>query len=353
MAIKDNIGTRRSRYIFDVRNLQMRLSFFIHHSFRWGGTVHAAISTAAVMLAVGVVAGLVGTNPLVAGELTPYTVNELGGRADGLLEHKQTEYNDIFVTEQNSLVTMSFQRLGQRYTESIIDLDDLSVLPVTYTRNLTVGLAYVPHMHRLLMLGLGGGTTTRYFHGYLPDVHIDAVEIGPGVVEIAKRYFQIREGETYRIFEDDAREYLVKNAIRYDIIMMDTFRGGYIPSHLLTQQFFELVKARVTDGGSLVINLQRGNELFASIVKTLKTVFQSVDFYSSRLGGNTIVVSYDDARRAEADLLSTARDLQTRHGFRYSLTALLSLRLRVDIDPDAVVLTDDFTPANLLNEVKP
>jgi hypothetical protein len=65
------------------------------------------------------------------------------------------------------------------------------------------------------------------------------------------------------------------------------------------------------------------------------------------------VVACDDARRADADLLSTARELQTRHRFRCPLSEMFFLRLRIIVEPDTALLTDDFAPVNLLKEVKP
>ena len=256
------------------------------------------------------------------------------------------------VTKRGSVVTMSFQLRRQEFTESVIDLDDLDALPLPYTRNLTVALAYVPELRSLLMLGLGGGTTTRYIHRYLPQVEILAVELDPGVIDMARRYFGIVPDKTYRVVQDDARVFLARNEERHDVIMMDTFRGGYIPFHLLTREFFELARERLTKDGVLVVNLHAGNELFPAVVKTLRTVFANTDFYASPSAGNVIVVASGGLARSRNKLRAAARALQARHRFAYSLPDLLLLRVRLDGPPASEVLTDDFAPVNSLKSIE-
>ena len=283
------------------------------------------------------------------GEFSPETIK---AKADGILENIQTEYNDIFVTKQGSLVTMSFQRRNRKYEESVIDLDDLNALPVPYTRTLTVALPYVPELRSLLMLGLGGGTTTRYLHRYLPQVEVLAVELDAGVIDMARRYFGIVPDKTYRVVQDDARVFLARNGERHNAILMDTFRGGYIPFHLLTREFFELVRERLTKDGVLVINLRGGNELFPATVKTLRTVFANIDLYSSRGAGNVIVVAYLGLARARHELIASAVALQARYRFAYPLPDLLKLRGRLDVPLATKVLTDDFAPVNSLKSIE-
>jgi hypothetical protein len=34
------------------------------------------------------------------------------------------------------------------------------------------------------------------------------------------------------------------------LILLDAYRGGYVPFHLLTREFYTLVKQRLTPGGA-------------------------------------------------------------------------------------------------------
>ena len=103
---------------------------------------------------------------------------------------------------------------------------------------MTLASLYPEEVKRILMIGLGGGTISTYLGRYMPDVTIDTVEIDPGVITAAKKYFGIRESDEVRYLDGDGRVFLNRNKQPYDLILFDAFHGGYIPFHLLTKEFF-------------------------------------------------------------------------------------------------------------------
>ena len=108
---------------------------------------------------------------------------------------------------------------------------------------------------RLAILGDGAGTMVRAYGRYFPETAIDAVEIDGELTEIGKRYFGLRERPGLRFFAQDARPFLRRSEVRYDAIFVDAYRQPYIPFYLSTQEFFELVRDRLTPGGVLLINI--------------------------------------------------------------------------------------------------
>ena len=164
-------------------------------------------------------------------------------RADGRIAHIETEYNDIFITKRRNQLTMSFQVKGYDYTESVAALDDPDDLPVRYTQVMTVGVLYPPEPKRVLMIGLGGGSISSYLGRFMPDASIDTVEVDPGVITAAKKYFGMKETPRVRYLEGDGRVFLNRHKETYDLILVDAFHGGYVPFHLLTREFYTLVEA--------------------------------------------------------------------------------------------------------------
>ena len=57
------------------------------------------------------------------------------------------------------------------------------------------------------MIGLGGGSVATYLGRAMPELAIDAVDIDPGVIEFAKRYFAIRETPRFRLVAADGRAF--------------------------------------------------------------------------------------------------------------------------------------------------
>ena len=89
-----------------------------------------------------------------------------------LLDERSSTYNNIYVYKEGSNVIMTFGHNRRFYTESIYDSTDELALPVSYTRFMTVGLAYARAADNLLEIGFGGGGTAWYLHKHMPKLDI-------------------------------------------------------------------------------------------------------------------------------------------------------------------------------------
>jgi spermidine synthase len=276
---------------------------------------------------------------------------EMLKRPDGRVAHIETEYNDIFVTKRRNELTMSFQVKGYDYTESIANLRDPDDLPVRYTQMMTVSIIYPPEPKRVLMIGLGGGSISSYLGRHMPDAAIDTVEIDPGVVQAAKKYFGMKETPRVRYLEGDGRVFLNRRKETYDLILVDAFFGGYVPFHLLTKEFYTLLKARLAPGGAIAFNVHDGTKLYASTILTLRSVFSGLHLYPSGEGEIITVVTAEAAPDAQT-LKSRAAALQEKFRFRFALPELAARRTERD---HAVLkgelLTDDFAPVNVYDTI--
>ena len=265
-------------------------------------------------------------------------------REDGQLAHIEGQYNEIFVIKRGNELLMTARLKGWNYTESRINLADPDVIPANYLRMMTTALAYAPQADRVLVVGLGGGVLTNYVGHFLPDTRVDSVEIDPGVIDAARTWFSVKASERMRVIESDGRVFLNRNRNLYDIALIDAYIGGSVPFHLMTQEFYTLLKQRLAPGGAAVFNIHETNRLFPVSVRTLQTVFATVDVYHSGFGEAAVVAT--DAPRAIEAIGGRAAQLQKKYGFRHPLPDLLAQRS--ELDPGTgEVLTDDFAPVDV------
>jgi spermidine synthase len=297
-------------------------------------------------------ASLLGSATLVATASAPSVAQSaeifdratLLARGDGQLAHIEGQYNDIYVVKRGNELLMTARLKGWNYTESRINLADQDVIPASYLRMMTTALAYAPQVESILLVGLGGGVLTNYVGRFLPDARIDSVEIDPGVIDVAKTWFSVKETERMRVIGNDGRVFLNRNRNLHDVALIDAYIGGSVPFHLMTKEFYTLLKRRLTPGGAAVFNIHEPNRLFAVSVRTLQSVFATVDLYRSGFGEVAVVAT--DAPRAIEAVEERAAELQKKYGFRHSLPELLANR--TELDPGAgEVLTDDFAPADV------
>jgi spermidine synthase len=266
-----------------------------------------------------------------------------------LLEKRESLYNNIFIFGDGDTVTMTFGHNKRYYTESSMKLSEPSALTVDYTRLMTVGIAYVPKLERVLEIGLGGGRTVSYLSAALPDTAILAVEIDKDVVELAKKYFKFTESARLRAVVSDGRAFLMRDRDTWDVILIDAYRGPFVPFHLLTKEFYALVKSRLSPAGVVVQNIEPNTMLFDSASATLKSVFPSVDLYDG--GGNVVAVGYDGPSLRQSDLAARATKAQEQYKLRYDLRTIVAGR-RVLSRPGGKIMSDDFAPVETLRAIE-
>jgi len=272
-----------------------------------------------------------------------------------LIVERESLYNNIYIYSSPPYLNLTFGHNGRLYTETIFNTKDERDLPVVYTRYMTAGLIYPKNVKSILEIGAGGGRTAWYLHLFLPNVPVTSVELDPTVVELAKKHFGIREEANFRLVTRDGRLFLREDKARHDVIMIDAYRGPFVPFHLLTKEFYQAVKAHLNKGGVVVQNIEPSTMLFDSAALTIQSVFDQVEFYPAK--GNVVCVAYDGPRRSREDLEAAAEARQSAFGLRYPLPAMLAQRRVASeeagtISAEAKVLTDDFAPVESLKAIE-
>lgn len=297
------------------------------------------------------IAILIGATTIVPTEQA-YAQSPLLMRKDGLLEKVESEYNTIFVEKHGSQIAMAFGYRSNRYIESVIDLLNPGDLPVTYTRYMTAALAYhAGPVRNVALVGLGGGRTISYLVSGVPTMVADVAELDPSVIDLAQRYFAISPTERLRIHSKDGRFFLKQTKNKFDLILLDAYRGPFVPFHLTTQEFYQLVKSRLNPGGVVAQNVEPTTLFFDSTYKTMQSVFDNVDALEAK--GNIVLIAYSGAKLSNEELQRRAAQLQETLKLKYDLRDLIKVRKGdVQIAADAKVLTDDFAPVEMLKTIK-
>jgi spermidine synthase len=181
------------------------------------------------------------------------------------------------------------------------------------------------------------------------------VEIDPVVIELSHKYFGIRDEANFSLANEDGRQFLSHSTQRYDVILLDAYHGPLVPFHLLTKEFYGLVKQHLAEGGVILQNLDPSSALFDSVVRTVRTAFAQTDLFVA--DENVVLVAYDGEPRSKDDLMGLADARQRQFKFRYSLAGLAKERRRIErsdpsIDPSAKILTDDFAPVEALKAIE-
>jgi len=279
------------------------------------------------------------------------------GAEEQLLE-RDSSYHRLFVTQD---ARYRWPRADNIW-HTQMDRRDPHGRGLPYTDYVDLGFLFKPDIKRVLVIGLGGGTVPKRFVRDYPQVTVDAVEIDPAVITIAKRYFDVKESARLKIHESDGRRFLRTTKEKWDLILLDAYYSDSVPFFLTTKEFFTLAKAHLNPGGVLcnnVVGQVSGpkSAFFRSVYRTMDEIFPSV--YPFRVAGsggawiNIEVFGLNDSKGvSSATLRSRAQHMQ---GKTIKDDALLQRVSNLISDPirtqDVPTLTDDYAPTDALQHL--
>jgi spermidine synthase len=261
-----------------------------------------------------------------------------------IIFQKQSPYNRVVVTEdEQGIRTLLFGNEGVR--QSVVKVGDPDHLELPYAKTMVAGLALCSEPRRVLVVGLGGGTIPSFLHKHYPQTQIDAVDIDPVVVEVARQFFGFAEDAQLKAYVQDGRQFIEERPNTYDIIFLDAFGSESIPFHLATREFLEAVRRSITAQGVVLADIWGPglNPLYDSMVRTYQEVFDEVYILDVRGAGNKILIALPwRLRVAREEFARRAGVISKEKQFQFDMAELITYGYKYadQKDPNALVLTD-------------
>ena len=216
-----------------------------------------------------------------------------------------------------------------------------------------------PDKQSVLVIGGGGYTFPRCARVLVPTASVDVVEIDPGVTKVAKEQLGLLDEWKIRSIHMDGRQFVAEKSLpnTYDLVTLDAVNDLSVPSHLMTKEFNDSVKATLTaDGVYLVtvIDLVESGQLWKAAAHTLQQSFRHVemvfpvDFFDDDHPENSnrsVIVLYasdtplDGIKLREAVLKQTSREPKTHIVRRSTFEGMLAKGKKT-------ILTDQFCPTD-------
>lgn len=271
-------------------------------------------------------------------------------------ERLDTLYNSVIVQKSGNIVELRARSRRGEFVETAVDLSDPPRPVSKYLPALYSGLFFQPEPNRILLIGLGGAAFHRLFTLGRPQALLQAVEIDPKIYELSQTRLGFQPTERTPVALVDGRQFIRRTTNHWDWIILDAYRGGFVPPHLKTEEFYRECASHLTDRGVLISNLHRNTALYYSDIKTLQAVFPQVVLFNPTYSGNVIAcaVKYGDPVVTDPSHWPSAEELAKPFGGYLDLKAVQ--RARIEIPALEVAraqrLTDDFSPVEFLNVVQ-
>lgn len=172
------------------------------------------------------------------------------------------------------------------------------------------------------------------------------------MIEVGRKWFDDADPRVHPIAMD-GRVFLELTDRTYDVALIDAYRQPYIPFHLVTTEFFALVRSHLRDDGVVAVNVAsvRGvsKRLAAMIYRTMRETFPTVVIVNATPSNDVIFAT---TRPRSPGQFASAVEALPLEGDATGLARIkdqVRAKTHEEVEGwrDADVLTDDRAPVEM------
>lgn len=141
------------------------------------------------------------------------------------------------------------------FQQSEMSLGEPHALTFRYTRKMMAFLLFLPNPRHVVIVGLGGGSLTKFCARQLPQARITTVEVNPDVLAFSELFDLPPQRGRMRLIHADARDYFATTAVTADVILLDGCDKRGIAKEFGSRDFYDNLRRRLRPWGVLVVNL--------------------------------------------------------------------------------------------------
>jgi spermidine synthase len=195
-----------------------------------------------------------------------------------------------FVLDDGDFLQLHFT---MSYVQSRMNLRAPFALSLDYTRKMMAFLLFQPDPLNLEIVGLGGGSLTKFCYRALPHTKLTTIEINGEVISMAPLFQIPQTSARVNLIHADAADYFARSGQHSDVILIDGCDTCGIAPSLATESFYVSVLNRLKPGGVAVVNLVGSARMKDKVQRVIAKVFDDqMLVIGVAVGGNRIVLAF-------------------------------------------------------------
>lgn len=172
-----------------------------------------------------------------------------------IIKDVDSEYSRIFVKQVAAKDTTYKTLQVDDGLESYIN-EETGEMGAEYLYYYNLANYYLKNNKSTLMIGGAAYTYPTYYLNNFKDKTIDVSEIDEKMTKLATSEFSLNtDNPRLHIYHQDGRSFLNKTANKYDVILIDAFKGTNAPFELTTYEAMENAKKSLNDNGMVITNI--------------------------------------------------------------------------------------------------
>ncbi|OGS92857.1 MAG: spermidine synthase [Gallionellales bacterium GWA2_59_43] len=217
----------------------------------------------------------------------------------------------IEIREDSGVRTLHF---GSDWVQGAMRIARPWNLELEYTREMMASLLLLRAPPRkVLLIGLGTASLTKFLYRNYPQAHLTIVEIEPAVVAAARQFFKLPEDDKrLHLVIDDGAEYIMHSNKKFDLILVDGFDKKARTGALETLPFYQACRARLSGDGMMAVNMLTRSRGFKATAARITEAFddRALVFPSCESGnavalaaaGDPIEITFEELKKNMLEL---------------------------------------------------
>ena len=222
----------------------------------------------------------------------------------------------ITFSEQDGI---RFLHFGSPWVQGAMRLSDPVSLELAYVKDMMSWLLFLEPPPRILQLGLGAGSLTKFCHRHCRGSEITVVEVSRVVIEAAHRWFKLPQpDQRLDVVRADAGIYVARPRVkgRFGIVQVDLYDQDAAGPVLDSEDFYRHCHEALAVPGVLTVNLFGRHASFRRSLERIRAVFDQVITLAPRDEGNLVALALKGppVRVDRRDLFERADLVKARYG---------------------------------------
>ena len=249
-------------------------------------------------------------------------LREPADKSQQLLMHQLREgiYPHPFVIDDGVVRRLHF---NLKLIQSEMEIAHPDQLRVAYTRSMMGFLLFNPLPKHVVVVGLGGGSLTKYCYRHLARTRLTTLEMSAGVIACREWFMLPPDDDRMKVRCVEASAYFSstpQTSDRADAILLDAYDEYGLAPEMCRLEFYDNVKRHLKPRGIAVANISGHGNVAETHLSLLDDAFDgrtvAVDVPDD---GNRIVLAFNDPEFPPVwqRLTNTARELEQRHPFEF------------------------------------
>jgi len=207
-------------------------------------------------------------------------------KPDNFVQWLMGNQDQPFVYEAEGVKSMRFCCTA---VQSSMRLSHPFELELGYTQAMMGFMLFNDEPEHILIVGLGGGSLSKYCYRQFPHARITTLEISPKVIALRDEFMIPPDDERFRVIHADAAAYLANNNVQADIILLDGFDGDGLPDGLSSISFYANCWRNLRSQGVLVSNLLGSSRCVGVCLNRLRGVFNDLLWSSKSFDSSNLI----------------------------------------------------------------